>query len=155
VDLVVLSVFVLVYVGMILGELPGLALDRSGIALLGAIAVLASGRLTLEEAALAVDVHTVALLFGLMVMSAQFRIGGFHSETVRRIAAHSAASLLSPPDAMWRLASYYLQPAAVRSVGPLIFSVVSVPTPVMVWWAAVFTLSALLWAVRSFERRAL
>ena len=75
---------------MILGELPGLALDRSGIALLGAIAVLAGGRLTLEEAALAVDVHTIALLFGLMVISAQFRLGGFYTETVRRIAAHSA-----------------------------------------------------------------
>ena len=89
-DLFVLVVFVLVYVGMILGELPGLALDRSGIALLGAIAVLAGGRLTLEEAALAVDVHTIALLFGLMVISAQFRLGGFYTETVRHIAAHSA-----------------------------------------------------------------
>jgi Na+/H+ antiporter NhaD/arsenite permease-like protein len=89
-DLVVVAVFVLVYVGMVVGELPGLALDRSGIALLGAIAILASGRLTLEEAALAVDVHTVALLFGLMVISAQFRLGGFYAETVRRIAAHSA-----------------------------------------------------------------
>jgi Na+/H+ antiporter NhaD/arsenite permease-like protein len=92
VDPLVLSVFVLVYLGMILGEFPGLALDRSGIALLGAIAVLASGRITLEEAALAVDVHTIALLFGLMVMSAQFRLGGFYTETVRRIAAHSAGA---------------------------------------------------------------
>src|SRR5688572_33422424 len=89
-DSVVLAIFVLVYAGMILGELPGLALDRSGIALLGAIAVLASGRLTLEEAWRAVDVHTLALLFGLMVVSAQFRLGGFYTETVRRIAAHSA-----------------------------------------------------------------
>src|SRR4029453_14066055 len=90
VDLVVLLVFLLVYLGMFAGELPGLALDRSGIALLGAIALLAGGRLTLEEAALAVDVHTIALLFGLMVISAQFRLGGFYAEIVRRIAAHSA-----------------------------------------------------------------
>jgi Na+/H+ antiporter NhaD/arsenite permease-like protein len=89
-DLIVLAVFVLVYAGMILGELPGLALDRSGIALLGAIAILASGRLTLEDAARAVDAHTIALLFGLMLVSAQFRLGGFYTETVRRIAARSA-----------------------------------------------------------------
>jgi Na+/H+ antiporter NhaD/arsenite permease-like protein len=89
-DPLVLTIFVLVYAGMILGEFPGLALDRSGIALLGAIAVLASGRLTLEQAVLAVDAHTIALLFGLMVMSAQFRLGGFYTETMRRIAAHSA-----------------------------------------------------------------
>ena len=89
-DLFVLSVFLLVYIGMILGEIPGLALDRSGIALLGAIVVLAGGRLTLDEAVLAADAHTLALLFGLMVISAQFRLGGFYSEIVRRIAAHSA-----------------------------------------------------------------
>jgi Na+/H+ antiporter NhaD/arsenite permease-like protein len=92
VDPVVVVVFVLVYLGMILGELPGLALDRSGIALLGAIAILASGRLSLDEAARAIDPHTIALLFGLMVISAQFRLGGFYTETVRRIAAHSGSS---------------------------------------------------------------
>ena len=84
-----LGIFILVYAGMFLGEVPGLALDRSGIALLGAIAVLAAGRLTLEQAWLAIDVHTLALLFGLMVVSAQFRLGGFYTETVRRIAAHA------------------------------------------------------------------
>ena len=89
-DPLVLSVFILVYAGMILGEIPGLALDRSGIALLGAIAILASGRLTLDEAVLAVDAHTLALLFGLMVISAQFRLGGFYTATVRQIAGHSA-----------------------------------------------------------------
>lgn len=88
-DPVVLAIFVLVYAGMILGELPGLALDRSGIALLGAIALLATGRLTLEDAWLAMDAHTLALLFGLMVVSAQFRLGGFYTETVRRLAAHA------------------------------------------------------------------
>jgi len=89
VDLLVLSIFLIVYAGMILGEIPGLALDRSGIALLGAIAILAAGRLTLEEAVLAADAHTLALLFGLMVISAQFRLGGFYGDVVKRIAAHS------------------------------------------------------------------
>jgi Na+/H+ antiporter NhaD/arsenite permease-like protein len=89
-DPFVAAVFALVYAGMILGEIPGLAVDRSGIALLGAIALLAGGRLTVEQAWLAVDVHTIALLFGLMVMSAQFRLGGFYAEIVRRIAAHAA-----------------------------------------------------------------
>jgi len=92
VDLLVLTVFIVVYAGMILGEIPGFALDRSGIALLGAIVILASGRLTLEEAVLASDAHTLALLFGLMVISAQFRLGGFYTETVRRISAHSGGA---------------------------------------------------------------
>jgi Na+/H+ antiporter NhaD/arsenite permease-like protein len=92
VDSLVLSVFVIVYAGMILGEIPGLALDRSGIALLGAIVILASGRLTIEEAVLSTDAHTLALLFGLMVISAQFRLGGFYTETVRRISAQAGGT---------------------------------------------------------------
>ena len=91
-DPLVLTVFIVVYAGMILGEIPGLALDRSGIALLGAIVILASGRLTLEEAVVASDAHTLALLFGLMVISAQFRLGGFYTETVRRISANSGGT---------------------------------------------------------------
>lgn len=66
-----------------------------------------------------------------------------------------AASLISPPDAMWRLASYYLQPAVVRDVLPAVFMSASVPAPLMVWWAGAFTLLTLVWAIRSFERRAL
>jgi Na+/H+ antiporter NhaD/arsenite permease-like protein len=76
-DPVVALVFGLVYLGMLLGEIPGLTLERSGVALLGAIALLAAGRLTPEEAWGAVDVPTIGLLFGLMVVSAQFRLGGF------------------------------------------------------------------------------
>jgi hypothetical protein len=37
-DMTVPIVFVAVYAGMLLGEIPGLALDRAGVALLGAIA---------------------------------------------------------------------------------------------------------------------
>ena len=46
VDPVILVVFLVVYVGMMLGELPGLRLDRAGIALLGAIALVAAGRVS-------------------------------------------------------------------------------------------------------------
>jgi Na+/H+ antiporter NhaD/arsenite permease-like protein len=89
VDLLVVVVFVVVYAGMVLGEIPGLALDRSGIALLGAIVLVASGRLSMQDAWLAIDLPTIALLFGLMVVSAQFRLGGFYSEVVRRIGART------------------------------------------------------------------
>jgi Na+/H+ antiporter NhaD/arsenite permease-like protein len=89
-DALLLVIFVLVYTGMILGEIPGLALDRSGIALLGAIAVLAAGGLTVDDAWTAIDEHTIALLFALMVISAQLRLGGFYTQTVRWIAARAA-----------------------------------------------------------------
>lgn len=92
-DTVVLLVFVAVYLGMILGEIPGLALERTGVALLGAIVLLAAGRLSPGEAWAAVDVPTIGLLFGLMVVSAQFRLGGFYARVTRWIAVGDS----SPP----------------------------------------------------------
>lgn len=92
-DVLVLAVFVAVYLGMFLGELPGLALDRTGVAVLGAIALVASGRVTPEMAWQAVDVPTLTLLAGLMVISAQFRLAGFYSWIARRLAA----ATLAPP----------------------------------------------------------
>ena len=86
-DHTVLLVFLFVYLGMLLGRIPGLALDRTGVALLGALGLLATGKITLPEAWLAVDVPTIALLFGLMVVSAQFRLGGFYTRLTRRLAA--------------------------------------------------------------------
>jgi Na+/H+ antiporter NhaD/arsenite permease-like protein len=90
VDPLVLTIFILVYIGMILGELPGLALDRTGIALLGAIALVAAGRTSPEGALDLVDVPTISLLFALMVVSAQFRLGGFYAHVTRRIAGLEA-----------------------------------------------------------------
>ena len=67
-DPVVLTIFVLVYAAMVLGGIPGLALDRTGAALLGAIALLAAGHVSPTDAWDAVDVPTLALLFGLTVV---------------------------------------------------------------------------------------
>ena len=97
VDLVVGGVFVLVYLGMILGEFPGLQLDRTGIALLGAIALSPPGGMTLQAAWAPIDVPTIALLLGLMVISAQFRLGGFYTAVTRRLGAadHTPTGLLA------------------------------------------------------------
>lgn len=82
-----LVVFIVVYAGMLLGGLPRLRLDRTGVALLGAIALLATGYVTVDEALQAVDVPTLSLLFGLMVVSAQLRLGGFYTHAARGLTA--------------------------------------------------------------------
>lgn len=79
-------VFGLVYLGMLLGGLPGLKLDRSGVAVLGAIAVIGLGGLDPEEAARAVHLPTILLLFSFMVISAQMRLSGFYGAVTRRMA---------------------------------------------------------------------
>lgn len=82
----VLVVFGIVYLGMILGGLPRLHLDRTGVALLGAIAIVGGGVLTVEEAARSIHLPTILLLFSFMVISAQMRLGGFYSAVTRRMA---------------------------------------------------------------------
>jgi hypothetical protein len=86
-DTAVLVIFGLVYLGMILGELPGLALDRTGVALLGAIGVVVLGRAPLAHAWAAVDLPTIYLLFAMIVISAQFRLAGFYTRVVRQLVA--------------------------------------------------------------------
>ncbi len=75
-------VFTLTYAGVAVGGVPGLAVDRTGLALLGAIAMVAVGALSLEAALASIDAPTLLLLYALMVVSAQFRAGGFYSQTV-------------------------------------------------------------------------
>ena len=96
VDAGVVAVFALVYLGMFLGGLPKLKLDRAGVALLGAIAVIGMGAVTVDEAARSVDLPTILLLFSFMVVSAQMRLGGFYAAVTRRVGGQplSPAALL-------------------------------------------------------------
>jgi Na+/H+ antiporter NhaD/arsenite permease-like protein len=82
----VIAIFVLTYLGMALGQIPGLKLDRSGIALVGAIALIAFDDVTPVRAATFIDRPTIMLLFGLMIVAAQFGIAGVFEATARRIA---------------------------------------------------------------------
>lgn len=83
----IVLVFATVYLGMFLGGLPRLKLDRSGVALLGAIAVIALTGLSVEDAARTVDLPTIVMLFAFMVVSAQMRLGGFYTAVTRRVGA--------------------------------------------------------------------
>jgi ABC-type transport system involved in multi-copper enzyme maturation permease subunit len=78
-------------------------------------------------------------------------MGGFQS--VRQVGI--AASLLSPSDALWRLATYHMQPPLLRGFHESPFMSMSIPTPLMVWWALAFTALVLAAAIWSFRRRAL
>ena len=105
----VVTVFGIVYLGMFLGGLPRLKLDRSGVALLGAIAVIAITGMTLEQAAQAIDLSTLVLLFAFMVVSAQMRLGGFYTAVTWRVG-----TLPLPRDAL--LAAVLAVAAALSAV---------------------------------------
>lgn len=81
---------------MALGRVPGLAVERTGVALIGLIVLLASGDLSMAEAGAAVDMPTITLLFALMILSAQFELSGFYGAVAERVthAARNPRTLL-------------------------------------------------------------
>ncbi len=87
VDWGVVAVFGVVYLGMFLGGLPRLKLDRSGVAVLGAITMIALTGMSMEDAARSVDLPTIVLLFSFMVVSAQMRLGGFYTAVTRSVGS--------------------------------------------------------------------
>jgi Na+/H+ antiporter NhaD/arsenite permease-like protein len=89
--LMVLATFLAVYAGMALGRWPGLKIDRTGIAVLGAIVLYASGVVSDAMVLQAIDFPTLIVLFGLMVLSAQFAACGFYDWCSARIAATGAS----------------------------------------------------------------
>jgi Na+/H+ antiporter NhaD/arsenite permease-like protein len=73
------AVFVFSYAALAIGRIPGLALDRAGIALVGAAMMVACGALPLDDAYRAVDLDTLTLLLGMMIVVAHLRLSGFLS----------------------------------------------------------------------------
>jgi Na+/H+ antiporter NhaD/arsenite permease-like protein len=81
------TIFGLTYLALALGKVPGLRIDRAGIAMVGAAAMLGFGVLTVREAAKSVDYETIVLLFGMMVVAAHLRLAGLFELVTDRIAA--------------------------------------------------------------------
>jgi Na+/H+ antiporter NhaD/arsenite permease-like protein len=88
----ILVIFALSYIGLAMGRVPGLKLNRAGIVLLGAIAMMIFGRISTSEAVSFISWPTVLLLFGFFVLSAQLRLSGFYD----RIAAAITTRLGHP-----------------------------------------------------------
>ena len=72
-------IFAISYIGIALGRIPGFQLDRTGVALLGAMLMILTATIEIDTAIMAIDYSTLILLFGLMILSAQFRLGGFYT----------------------------------------------------------------------------
>jgi hypothetical protein len=56
--------------------------------------LLATSEIQPEDAWRSIDVPTIALLLGFMVLSAQFRLGGFHAHLTRRLGAMDVSPTL-------------------------------------------------------------
>jgi Na+/H+ antiporter NhaD/arsenite permease-like protein len=71
-----LAILALTYIGVAAGGVPGLRLDRAGIAFLGGAAMIVLGPLSLEDAFRAIDFDTIALLIGMMIVVAHLKVSG-------------------------------------------------------------------------------
>jgi len=93
----ILAIFAITYIGIAMGHVPGLKLNRVGIALLGAIAMMIFGGIGTAEVVSFINWPTIFLLFGFFVLSAQLRLSGFYDKVANGISGrlgHPARFLL-------------------------------------------------------------
>src|SRR5918995_135626 len=152
--LLLLSAGILLTMRMVAGFVPtgvwsALPLLMLEITLSLTVTVAGGARLsTVTNAIASVGFYGVAFIGGFVE-----QIGGFAGVAALKTVG-IVVSLISPADSMWRLAADYLMPEILRGSGALALGG-SVPTPLMVWWAAGFTVLTLLYAIPAFRRRAL
>jgi Na+/H+ antiporter NhaD/arsenite permease-like protein len=82
------------YLALAIGRIPGLSIDRTGIALVGAGLMVASGALPLDDAYKAVDLDTITLLLGMMIVVASLRLSGFFALANGWVRAHARRPLI-------------------------------------------------------------
>src|ERR1700736_5769087 len=117
------AIFAASYLALAVGRVPGLAIDRAGVALVGACLMVASGALPLADAYKAVDLDTLTLLLGMTIVVANLRLSGFFAYVsawvMRR--AHYPLALLAAVTAVAGVFSAFLVNDAICLVlAPLV-----------------------------------
>ncbi len=121
-----LAIFAVTYLGLALGKLPIVRVDRCGVALIGAVAMVVSGTLTQREAIDSIDFHTLALLLGMMIIVANLRLSGIFGWLAQRIfgRAHSGLQLLATTIALSGiLAAFFVNDVICLVLAPIVVEV--------------------------------
>jgi Na+/H+ antiporter NhaD/arsenite permease-like protein len=89
-------IFAATYLVLAVGRVPGLRIDRTGAAIIGASLMVATGALSIDEAFRSINYETVILLFGMMLVVANLRLSGFFAMVSRRVisSTHRPLTLL-------------------------------------------------------------
>jgi Na+/H+ antiporter NhaD/arsenite permease-like protein/uncharacterized membrane protein (UPF0127 family) len=88
-----LVIFLVTYLFIGLRQIPRIHIDRPAGALVGAVLMVVAGVLTLDEAFAAVDLHTLLLLLGMMIITVYLRAAGFFELMADRILSLSKTPL--------------------------------------------------------------
>lgn len=76
-ELAIYAILGLTYLGLALGYIPGVRMNRATIALVGSGFLIGLGALSLQEAWLAIDAKTIVFLLSMMVVNANLFYAGF------------------------------------------------------------------------------
>jgi Na+/H+ antiporter NhaD/arsenite permease-like protein len=123
---VALAAFIGSYAGLGLGRVPGFRVDRTGVAIIGAAVMVVSGAIGWDEAVAAVDAHTLALLFGMMIVTAYLRLSGFFSLVMAwtiRNARTPRALLAAVVVASGVLSAFFVNDVVCFVLAPLVLAV--------------------------------
>ena len=94
-------------------------------------------------------------LYGMAFLGGWFEQIGTFTGVTSAATIGTITSLLFPSESMWQLAAHTMQPAIVRDLHMTPFSPASVPSGWMVVWTVLYIAALLVWALRTFSRRAL
>ncbi|MEH1969970.1 anion transporter [Nostoc sp.] len=83
----------LTYLGLALGYIPGLRMNRATIALVGSAFLIALGVLNLQEAWQAIDANTIVFLLSMMVVNANLSYAGFFRRSLSVILSITSSPL--------------------------------------------------------------
>ena len=72
-----------------MGRVPGLRIDRTGAAIIGASLMVATGALSIDEAFQSINYETIILLFGMMLVVANLRLSGFFAAVSRGVISRT------------------------------------------------------------------
>jgi Na+/H+ antiporter NhaD/arsenite permease-like protein len=98
-------IFIASYVVFAFGKFPGMKIDRPGMAIIGAVLMVAFRVVQAPDALKAVNVATIVLLFAMMLIVANLHLVGFFDHTAGFVVA--------------RLGRVHLLPAVIISTGVL------------------------------------
>jgi len=120
---VALTIFGTTYVLLAIGRLRPFRLDRTGISIVGAAAMILTGVLPFDRAAAAVDYRTLVLLFGMMIVVANLRLSGFFrlvTARVVRLAGSPVQLLAATVIVSGFLAAFFINDVVCLVVAPLL-----------------------------------
>jgi len=120
------TIFILTYAGVALGRIPGLRLDRAGIALTGAALMMAIGAIAPDEAYRAIDLDTIALLLGMMIIVAHLKLSGFFRLVAGWALAHAHSLLVLLATVVFTtgaLSAFLVNDAVCLVMAPLVIAV--------------------------------